>query len=168
MGDHEDRETAIADFKNGVADIMIATSIMARGLDLKDLNLVINYDTPNHYEEYVQRVGRTGRAGRKGTAITFLDPNDEINFVPDLARALSESGQIIPLDLQNLVKLGIQKIKIHLQLIVQDMEGQVLNLTILKMKIKMRLKKIIHLFTMNILQMKILIVGKLFQKMKKI
>ncbi len=52
--------------------MLVATSLAARGLDVKDLNLVVNYDTPSHYEDYVHRVGRTGRAGNKGTAYTFV------------------------------------------------------------------------------------------------
>ncbi len=55
-----------------VATVLVATSLAARGLDVKDLNLVVNYDTPSHYEDYVHRVGRTGRAGNKGTAYTFV------------------------------------------------------------------------------------------------
>jgi len=75
--DQSDRESTIMDFKNGVTKILIATSIAARGLDVKSLKLVVNFDAPDHYEDYIQRVGRTGRAGMKGTAITFLDPKLE-------------------------------------------------------------------------------------------
>lgn len=67
----------------------------ARGLDVKDLVLVNNYDVPNHHEDYVHRVGRTGRAGNKGTAITFIGP-DEDKFAPDLVKALRDSGAPIP------------------------------------------------------------------------
>lgn len=52
----------------------VATSVAARGLDIKKLILVVNYDCPNHYEDYVHRVGRTGRAGNKGYAYTFILP----------------------------------------------------------------------------------------------
>lgn len=61
--------------------------------------LVINYDVPNHHEDYVHRVGRTGRAGNKGTAITFI-ADDEERYAPDLVKALRESGVAIPQDLQ--------------------------------------------------------------------
>lgn len=70
--DQADRDSAIVDFKNGDIDILVATSVAARGLDVKRLRVVINYDVPNHYEDYVHRVGRTGRAGNKGTAYTFI------------------------------------------------------------------------------------------------
>jgi ATP-dependent RNA helicase DDX46/PRP5 len=58
--DQSDRESTINDFKTDVCNLLIATSVAARGLDVKDLQLVVNYDTPNHHEDYVHRVGRTG------------------------------------------------------------------------------------------------------------
>lgn len=72
--DQVDRDYTIDDFKRKVRTLMIATSVAGRGLDVKDLVLVINYHCPNHLEDYVHRVGRTGRAGRKGTAYTFISP----------------------------------------------------------------------------------------------
>jgi ATP-dependent RNA helicase DDX46/PRP5 len=66
--DQQDRDFTIDDFKHKVAHVLVATSVAARGLDVKDLNLVVNYDVPNHMEDYVHRVGRTGRAGNKGNA----------------------------------------------------------------------------------------------------
>ena len=58
--DQSDRESTINDFKTDVCSLLIATGVAARGLDVKELVLVVNYDTPNHHEEYVHRVGRTG------------------------------------------------------------------------------------------------------------
>ncbi|XP_026447892.1 DEAD-box ATP-dependent RNA helicase 42-like [Papaver somniferum] len=63
--DQMDSESAISDFRNDVSKILIATSVAARVLDVKELELVINFHVPNHYEDYIHRVGRTGRAGRK-------------------------------------------------------------------------------------------------------
>lgn len=63
--DQTDRDQTIADFKNKLRTIMVATSVAGRGLDVKELVLVINYSCPNHLEDYVHRVGRTGRAGNK-------------------------------------------------------------------------------------------------------
>jgi hypothetical protein len=77
---------------------MIATSIAARGLDVKDLNLVVNYDVPNHMEDYVHRVGRTGRAGASGTAYTFITPEEE-QYAPDILKALQNSHAVIPEEL---------------------------------------------------------------------
>ena len=66
--------STITDFKKGKLKILVATSVAARGLDVKELVLVVNYDCPNHYEDYVHRCGRTGRAGTKGFAETFITP----------------------------------------------------------------------------------------------
>lgn len=94
-----DRESVISDFKTGVCSVLVATSVAARGLDVRDLSLVINYDTPNHLEEYVHRCGRTGRAGAAGTAVTFLSPHDD-QYAPDLVKALRDSKAPIPADLE--------------------------------------------------------------------
>ena len=61
--DQTDRESIIFYFKSNVCNLLVATSVAARGLDVKELKLVINFDVPNHYEDYVHCVGRTGRAG---------------------------------------------------------------------------------------------------------
>ncbi|PIN13308.1 RNA helicase [Handroanthus impetiginosus] len=99
--DQTDRESTIADFKSNVCNLLIATSVAARGLDVKELELVINFDAPNHYEDYVHRVGRTGRAGRKGCAITFVSEEDA-RYAPDLVKALELSEQSVPDDLRAL------------------------------------------------------------------
>ncbi|KAK6459690.1 Pre-mRNA-processing ATP-dependent RNA helicase PRP5 [Scheffersomyces xylosifermentans] len=90
--DQLDRKYAIKEFssKNSGVNILIATSVAARGLDVKGLNLVINYDAPNHMEDYVHRVGRTGRAGMKGTAITFVS-SEEDRSITDVVKAMTLS-----------------------------------------------------------------------------
>ena len=70
--DPDDREFTIYDFKKGIRTIMIATSVLARGLDIKAIRLVVNFKCPNHLEDYIHRIGRTGRAGTTGTAVTFI------------------------------------------------------------------------------------------------
>jgi ATP-dependent RNA helicase DDX46/PRP5 len=70
--------------------------VAGRGLDVSDLNLVVNYNCPNHLEEYVHRVGRTGRAGRKGTAVTFVADPDDAKYASDLIFALKASEQKVP------------------------------------------------------------------------
>ena len=67
-----DRESTISYFKSNVCNLMIPTSVAVRGLDVKELELVVKFDAPNHYEDYVHRVGRIGRAGRKGVVVTFI------------------------------------------------------------------------------------------------
>ena len=108
--DQIDRDSTIDDFKAGVVPIMIATSVAARGLDVKQLKLVVNYDAPNHLEDYVHRAGRTGRAGNTGTAVTFVTPEQE-RYSLDIAKALRQSGQEVPEVLQGLVDAFIEKVK---------------------------------------------------------
>ncbi|KAK4694915.1 ATP-dependent RNA helicase DDX46/PRP5, partial [Lecanoromycetidae sp. Uapishka_2] len=108
--DQIDRDSAIDDFKKGITPILTATSVAARGLDVKELKLVVNYDAPNHLEDYVHRAGRTGRAGNTGTAVTFITPDQE-RYSLDIAKALRQSGQEVPEELQNLVDAFIEKVK---------------------------------------------------------
>jgi ATP-dependent RNA helicase DDX46/PRP5 len=108
--DQADRDNTISDFKAGVFPILIATSIAARGLDVKQLKLVINYDCPNHMEDYVHRVGRTGRAGNKGTAITFVSEDQE-RYAADIAKALRLSQVEIPEPLKKLADAFLEKVK---------------------------------------------------------
>lgn len=108
--DQIDRDSTIDDFKAGVVPILIATSVAARGLDVKQLKLVVNYDAPNHLEDYVHRAGRTGRAGNTGTAVTFVTEDQE-RYSLDIAKALRQSGQEVPEALQKLVVAFIEKVK---------------------------------------------------------
>jgi ATP-dependent RNA helicase DeaD len=72
----QSRERTIARLKSGSLDILVATDVAARGLDVERLSLVVNYDIPTDTESYVHRIGRTGRAGRKGKAILFAAPRE--------------------------------------------------------------------------------------------
>ena len=108
--DQTDRDSTIEDFKAGVVPILIATSIAARGLDVKQLKLVVNYDAPNHLEDYVHRAGRTGRAGNTGTAVTFLT-EEQGRYSLDIAKALRQSGQQVPEPVQKLVDTFIEQVK---------------------------------------------------------
>ena len=108
--DQIDRDSAIDDFKSGAVPVMTATSVAARGLDVKQLKLVVNYDAPNHLEDYVHRAGRTGRAGNTGTAVTFLTEDQE-RYSVDIAKALKQSGQEIPPAVQKMVDSFKEKVK---------------------------------------------------------
>lgn len=79
----------------------MATSVAARGLDVKQLILVVNYDCPNHYEDYIHRCGRTGRAGNKGFAYTFIAP-DQQRAAGDIIKAMELSETAVPQELQEL------------------------------------------------------------------
>ncbi|CAK6957311.1 probable ATP-dependent RNA helicase DDX46 [Scomber scombrus] len=99
--DQYDRDSIINDFKNGACRLMVATSVAARGLDVKQLILVVNYNCPNHYEDYVHRAGRTGRAGNKGFAYTFIT-DDQVRYAGDIIKALELSGSPVPPELEKL------------------------------------------------------------------
>ena len=66
--------------KNGKINILIATDIVSRGIDIDDIRLVINYDVPNDSEDYVHRIGRTARANNDGCAITFVNEKEQTRF----------------------------------------------------------------------------------------
>jgi ATP-dependent RNA helicase DDX5/DBP2 len=70
--------------------------VASRGLDVKDIEIVINYDMPLELEEYVHRIGRTGRAGAKGVAYSFFDPKKDSSVARDLCSILEKSGATIP------------------------------------------------------------------------
>ena len=70
------RQEAMAGFKSGKYQILVATDIAARGIDVKDISLVINFDLPDNIEDYVHRIGRTGRAGSNGKAVSFAVPSE--------------------------------------------------------------------------------------------
>ncbi|KAE8364455.1 Pre-mRNA-processing ATP-dependent RNA helicase prp5 [Aspergillus caelatus] len=108
--DQIDRDSTIEDFKAGIFPVLIATSVAARGLDVKQLKLVVNYDAPNHLEDYVHRAGRTGRAGNTGTAVTFLTEDQE-RYSVDIAKALKQSGQSVPEPVQKMVDSFLEKVK---------------------------------------------------------
>jgi superfamily II DNA/RNA helicase len=73
----ETREQLIADFRANKLNVLLASDVAARGIDIPNVELVVNYDLPNNSEEYIHRVGRTGRAGKSGMAISFYSPKDE-------------------------------------------------------------------------------------------
>jgi ATP-dependent RNA helicase DeaD len=70
------RDRVMGGFRKGIIDILIATDVAARGIDVDDVDIVINYDVPQDVEYYIHRIGRTGRAGKSGKAVTFVTPKD--------------------------------------------------------------------------------------------
>ena len=67
------RQQIVSNFRENRINILVATDVAARGLDIVDITHVINYDEPNNYEEYIHRIGRTGRVNNKGYALTFVE-----------------------------------------------------------------------------------------------
>lgn len=78
--DQAQRDEVMRNFKNNHIDVLVATDIVARGIDIDDITLVINYDVPHDAEDYVHRIGRTARANRDGRAITFVSKDEIRNF----------------------------------------------------------------------------------------
>ena len=90
------RERTIQNLKNGKVDIVVATDVAARGLDVERISHVINYDVPHDTESYVHRIGRTGRAGRKGDAILFVAPREK-RMLNSIERATRQKIEMMEL-----------------------------------------------------------------------
>lgn len=99
-----DREKAMAEFRSGEAPVMIATEIAGRGLDVKDIQFVINYDPPEDGMDYVHRIGRTARAGRKGTAVTLLRKGPDGRAMIYIAQVMRRTGLDVPKELVDALK----------------------------------------------------------------
>lgn len=78
--EQSERDVIMRSFKNGHTDILVATDIVSRGIDIDDIAMVINFDVPHDCEDYIHRIGRTARAGAGGKAITFVGPKDQTRF----------------------------------------------------------------------------------------
>ncbi|RGB34514.1 P-loop containing nucleoside triphosphate hydrolase protein [Rhizophagus diaphanus] len=96
-----ERDKVLRDFKNNKFPIMVATDVAARGLDIKAVKTVVNYDIARDIDSHVHRIGRTGRAGEKGTAYTLITQKED-KFAGDLVRNLESSGQVVPSSLMDL------------------------------------------------------------------
>ncbi|XP_037601707.1 probable ATP-dependent RNA helicase DDX4 isoform X3 [Cebus imitator] len=97
-GDREqrEREQALGDFRSGKCPVLVATSVAARGLDIENVQHVINFDLPSTIDEYVHRIGRTGRCGNTGRAISFFDPESDNHLAQPLVKVLSDAQQDVP------------------------------------------------------------------------
>ncbi|XP_067623879.1 probable ATP-dependent RNA helicase DDX23 [Eurosta solidaginis] len=97
----EQREYALASLKSGAKDMLVATDVAGRGIDIKDVSLVINYDMAKTIEDYTHRIGRTGRAGKNGVAISFVTKDDSALFY-DLKQCVTASPvSVCPPELMN-------------------------------------------------------------------
>lgn len=104
-----ERELALGQFKRGEMHILIATSVAARGLDIKNVEHVINYDMPKTVDEYVHRIGRTGRVGNCGKATSFYDNEIDSSISNALVTILKESNQKVPDFLVSFESVGSRK-----------------------------------------------------------
>ncbi len=112
------RDKVMAKFRKGAIDILIATDVAARGIDVDDIEAVFNYDLPNDEEYYVHRIGRTGRAGRTGKAFTFISGR-EIYKLKDIQRYTK--SKILPKKAPSLVDVEDSKIN----KIMEDLKGAI-------------------------------------------
>ncbi|TPX31469.1 hypothetical protein SmJEL517_g05206 [Synchytrium microbalum] len=94
--DQEQRNYGVKVFKEGKADVLVATDVASKGLDFAGIQHVINYDMPKEIEDYVHRIGRTGRSGKTGVATTFINRNCSEQILLDLKHLLREAKQRVP------------------------------------------------------------------------
>jgi ATP-dependent RNA helicase RhlE len=99
------RTRALGDFKAGRVNVLVATDIAARGLDIAQLPLVVNYDLPLVAEDYIHRVGRTGRAGRSGRAVSLVTPSD--------SRLLHDIQRLLPAPLEQIAVPGFKAVHVE-------------------------------------------------------
>jgi superfamily II DNA/RNA helicase len=93
----DERLKALDAFKKGEVDLLVATDVAARGLDIKDVPAVFNFDVPFNAEDYIHRIGRTGRAGASGLAVTLVSPSDN-RLMADVEKLLKRKIEIEPLE----------------------------------------------------------------------
>lgn len=103
-----DRDRVLLDFRRGRVNVLVATDVASRGLDIKGCKLVINYEFPKTCEDYIHRIGRTGRAGETGTAYSFF-PADRAGLARELIKILREAKQEIPPRLEEYARMGGSK-----------------------------------------------------------
>ena len=89
--EQHERDQVMLDFRNGKIDVLVATDVVSRGIDVTDVPLVINYDVPHDPEDYVHRIGRTARAENSGEAMTLVSP-DDMNYWKRIERFLTDDG----------------------------------------------------------------------------
>lgn len=92
-----ERDAIMKEFRSGMSRVLITTDVWARGIDVQQVSLVINYDLPNNRELYIHRIGRSGRFGRKGVAINFV-MNDDIRILRDIEQYYSTQIDEMPMN----------------------------------------------------------------------
>ena len=94
-----ERDQILRDFKDDKVQILVATDVAQRGLDIKAVDWVVNFDCPKTVEDYIHRIGRTGRAGAKGSAMTFVAQESDSAMMRDIAKVIKDVGQPVPPEL---------------------------------------------------------------------
>ncbi|CAA9368753.1 MAG: DEAD-box ATP-dependent RNA helicase DeaD (CshA), partial [uncultured Gemmatimonadetes bacterium] len=118
------RDRVMKRFRDGTADLLIATDVAARGLDVEHVSHVVNYDIPQTPEVYVHRIGRTGRAGREGTAITLVQPREHglLRAIERLVRQKIENARIPTIADLRTRRLELLRTAIHETLIEDEFD----------------------------------------------
>uniref|UniRef100_A0AAR2JRQ7 RNA helicase n=1 Tax=Pygocentrus nattereri TaxID=42514 RepID=A0AAR2JRQ7_PYGNA len=98
----KERDSIMKEFRSGASRVLISTDVWARGLDVPQVSLIINYDLPNNRELYIHRIGRSGRYGRKGVAINFVK-NDDIRILRDIEQYYSTQIDEMPMNVADLI-----------------------------------------------------------------
>merc|ERR1712058_219500 len=97
-----DRQLIMKEFRSGSSRVLITTDLLARGIDVQQVSLVINYDLPSNRENYIHRIGRSGRFGRKGVAINFVTSED-VRILRDIELYYSTQIDEMPMNVADLL-----------------------------------------------------------------
>merc|ERR1712121_418641 len=100
--EQKERNVVMTEFRSGSSRVLITTDLLARGIDVQQVSLVINYDLPNQRETYIHRIGRSGRFGRKGVAINFVT-NDDSRILRDIEQYYSTQIDEMPMNVADLI-----------------------------------------------------------------
>jgi translation initiation factor 4A len=100
--DQKERDLIMREFRSGSSRVLISTDLLARGIDVQQVSLVINYDLPQNMENYLHRIGRSGRFGRKGVAINFVTNND-VRSMKDIERYYHTQIEEMPMDIADMI-----------------------------------------------------------------
>lgn len=100
--DQRERESILAEFRSGSSRVLITTDLLARGIDVQQVSLVINYDMPSNRESYIHRIGRSGRFGRKGVAINFIVKAD-VKYMRDIEQFYDTQIEEMPANVADLL-----------------------------------------------------------------
>jgi len=98
----DERDEIMSIFRKGECRVLITTDLWARGIDVTQVSLVINYDLPNDRESYVHRIGRSGRYGRKGIAINFVT-NEDVRMLRDIEQFYNTQIEEMPMNIAELI-----------------------------------------------------------------
>merc|ERR1719191_2571951 len=100
--DQDQRSIVMKEFRSGSSRVLISTDLLARGIDVQQVSLVINYDLPQSTENYLHRIGRSGRFGRKGVAINFVT-NRDVRAMKDIERFYNTQIEELPSNIADLI-----------------------------------------------------------------